>query len=251
MSEPDLTIDDLARGAGIPSRTVRFYQTRGLLPRPEMRGRVAHYGPAHVERLRRIAQLQDRGLKIKAIHELLGRVERGETRLEEWLGLEDRLREPWTGDESRIVNGAELASLAGDLRPGRLAELIRHGLVTRRGGSFLIPSLALLTLAIRLAITPSVAGRFVADGTIDPAFDPLTKLCGAFFPAFILIASGSIVALGAAIVAGGSLGEPLGWACLAAGLAIGASFVVIGDTLPAFVYLPTAAVGIAMLLSTR
>jgi DNA-binding transcriptional MerR regulator len=153
MSDPDLTIDDLARGAGIPSRTVRFYQTRGLLPRPEMRGRVAHYGPAHVERLRRIAQLQDRGLKIKAIHELLGRVERGETRLEEWLGLEDRLREPWAGDESRIVNGEELAALAGDLRPGRLADLVRFGLVARRGGSFLVPSLALLTLAVRLEAT--------------------------------------------------------------------------------------------------
>jgi len=150
MSDPDLTIDDLAREAGIPSRTVRFYQTRGLLPRPEMRGRVAHYGPAHVERLRLIAQLQDRGLKIKAIHELLGRVERGETRLEEWLGLEDRLREPWAGDESRIVNAEELAALAGDLRPGRLADLVRHGLVTRRGGSFLVPSLALLQLALRL-----------------------------------------------------------------------------------------------------
>ena len=150
MSDTDLTIDDLAREAGIPSRTVRFYQTRGLLPRPEMRGRVAHYGPAHVERLRLIAQLQDRGLKIKAIHELLGRVERGETRLEEWLGLEDRLREPWAGDESRIVNADELAALAGDLRPGRLADLVRHGLVTRRGGSFLVPSLALLQLALRL-----------------------------------------------------------------------------------------------------
>jgi DNA-binding transcriptional MerR regulator len=150
MSEPDLTIDDLARGAGIPSRTVRFYQTKGLLPRPEMRGRVAHYGPVHVERLRRIAQLQDRGLKIKAIQELLGRVERGETRLEEWLGLEDRLREPWASDESRVVNADELAALAGDLRPGRLADLLRHGLVTRRGGSYLVPSLAMLTIAVRL-----------------------------------------------------------------------------------------------------
>jgi hypothetical protein len=42
-----------------------------------------------------------------------------------------------------------------------------------------------------------------------------------------------------------------GSACLLAGLAIGASYVVMGDTLPAFAYLPTAAVGIAMLLSTR
>jgi DNA-binding transcriptional MerR regulator len=153
VTGPDLTIDDLAASAGLPSRTIRFYQTRGLLPRPEMRGRVAHYGPEHVERLRRIAELQDRGLKIKAIRELLGRVEKGETRLDAWLGLDDRLREPWAQDESRLVDEKELAALAGDLRPGRLADLVRHGLVARRGGSFLVPSLALLQLALRLEAT--------------------------------------------------------------------------------------------------
>jgi hypothetical protein len=107
----------------------------------------------------------------------------------------------------------------------------------------------LLTLAIRVAITPGVADGFVADGTVDPTFTPLTRLNGALFPAFILTASASIAALGAAIIAGGTLGEPLGWACLVAGLAIGGSYLVVGDTLPAFVYLPTAAVGLAMLLS--
>jgi DNA-binding transcriptional MerR regulator len=150
MTEPGPTIDDLARDVGLPTRTIRFYQSKGLLPRPEMAGRVAHYGPAHVERLRRIAQLQDRGLKIKAIQELLSRVERGETRLEEWLGLEDRLREPWAVDESRVVDADGVAALAGDLRPGRLADLVRHGLVVRRGAAFLVPSTALLQLAMRL-----------------------------------------------------------------------------------------------------
>jgi DNA-binding transcriptional MerR regulator len=150
VSGAPLTIDDLAREVALPSRTIRFYQSKGLLPRPEMAGRVAHYGPAHVERLRRIAQLQDRGLKIKAIQELLSRVERGETRLEEWLGLEDRLREPWAADESRVVDADGLSALAGDLRPGRLADLIRHGLVVRQGASFLVPSTALLQLALRL-----------------------------------------------------------------------------------------------------
>ena len=150
MTADALTIDDLARQAGLPSRTIRFYQSKGLLPRPEMHGRVAHYGPVHVERLRRIAELQDRGLKIKAIQEILGRVERGEAGLEEWLGLEDRLREPWANDEARVVDADGLAALAGELRPGRLAELIRHGLVARKGGSFLVPSPALLHLALRL-----------------------------------------------------------------------------------------------------
>jgi len=150
MTDPVLTIDDLAREAAIPSRTIRFYQSKGLLPRPEMHGRVAHYGPAHVERLRRIAELQDRGLKIKAIRELLDRVERGETRLDDWLGLEDRLREPWADDASRLVDEAGLVALAGDLRPGRLADLLRHGLVVRKGGSYLVQSPALLRLAMRL-----------------------------------------------------------------------------------------------------
>jgi len=53
-------------------------------------------------------------------------------------------------DESRVVDEKELAALAGELRPGRLADLVRHGLVARRGGAFLVPSLALLQLALRL-----------------------------------------------------------------------------------------------------
>ena len=44
----------------------------GALMPPEIRGRVAYYGPAHVERLKLIAQLQDRGLRIDAIRDLLG-----------------------------------------------------------------------------------------------------------------------------------------------------------------------------------
>ena len=59
-----LTIDELAAQVGVPTRTIRFYQARGALMRPEIRGRVAYYGDAHVERIKLIAQLQDRGLRI-------------------------------------------------------------------------------------------------------------------------------------------------------------------------------------------
>ncbi len=136
--------------------------------------------------------------------------------------------------------------------------ILMPGLVGERGAAmawvsavvFVLAAVPwLLTLAIRLAVTPGVADGFVADGTVGPTFPPLARLSDALFPAFILIASGSIVALGVSIVAGGALGGPLGWVCVVAGLAIGGSYVVIGDTLPAFIYLPTAAVGIAMLLS--
>jgi len=37
-------------------------------------------------------------------------------------------------------------------------------------------------LAIRLAVTPVVAGRFVADGTVDQTFAALARLGEALFP---------------------------------------------------------------------
>ena len=134
------------------------------------------------------------------------------------------------------------------------------GLVGERGTSlawaaavaFLLAAVPwLLMLAIRLAITPGVAAGFVASGTVDPAFVPLDRLGGAFFPAFMLLASGSLVALGVAIVAGGSLAVTLGGACIIAGVVFGAGYLLLGDMLPAFVYFPTAAVGIVLFLSGR
>ena len=47
----DYSIDELAAHTGIPSRTIRFYQSKGALPTPERRGRKAFYTNAHVERL--------------------------------------------------------------------------------------------------------------------------------------------------------------------------------------------------------
>jgi hypothetical protein len=108
----------------------------------------------------------------------------------------------------------------------------------------------LVVLAIRLTITPGVAAGFVADGAVDPAFVSIDRLGGALFPPFMLVASGSIVALGAAIVAGGSLAVGLGWACVVAGVLFGGGYLVLGDMLPAFVYFPTTAVGIALLLAS-
>ena len=70
-----MTIDDLAAAAKVPTRTIRFYQARGALQRPEIRGRTAYYGPAHVERLKLIAQLQDRGLRISAIRDLVSSID--------------------------------------------------------------------------------------------------------------------------------------------------------------------------------
>ena len=67
-----MSLAELAEESGIPARTVRFYIARGLLDGPEIAGRGASYGPAHLERLRKIRQLQQRGMTLADIARALG-----------------------------------------------------------------------------------------------------------------------------------------------------------------------------------
>src|SRR5271165_2765131 len=64
-------IDDLAHRAGVTVDTVRYYQREGLMPDGLRAGRVKLYGPAHLERLDRIRDLQGRGFSLAAIRALL------------------------------------------------------------------------------------------------------------------------------------------------------------------------------------
>jgi DNA-binding transcriptional MerR regulator len=145
-----LTIDELAASTRLPSRTIRFYQSKGALMPPEIRGRVAYYGNGHVERLKLIAQLQDRGLRIDAIGDLLKKIDRGELDLAEWLGVEEQMQTPWANDQPRTVTEAELYDLAGARRPALLADLVRTRIVERRGDVYLVASPALLATAVKL-----------------------------------------------------------------------------------------------------
>jgi len=67
MAKKSLSLSELAGKAGIPARTVRFYISRGLLPRPVGAGRGARYEEMHLERLREILQLQREGLTLAEI----------------------------------------------------------------------------------------------------------------------------------------------------------------------------------------
>ena len=152
MSEDGHTIDEVASIAQVPSRTIRFYQARGALMAPEIRGRVAYYGEKHVERLKLIAQLQDRGLSINAIRDLLMSIDKGETDLAEWLGVESALQASWANDQARTVTESELYELAGTRRPGLIADLLRAKLLERRGDVLLLLSPALLGVAMKLEV---------------------------------------------------------------------------------------------------
>lgn len=148
--EGEYTIDELSAETHVPSRTIRYYQSKGTLPKPEIRGRVAVYNQTHVDRLELIGTLQDRGLRLKAIRDLLGRVDRGEITLEEWLGLEANLQTRWSEDAPRLMSKEELWELAGSDRPGGIAGLIRLDLVQCQGDDYLVTSPALVTAFVAL-----------------------------------------------------------------------------------------------------
>ena len=69
--EHGLRVEELARRADVSVDTIRFYQKRRLLPPPRREGRIVWYGPAHVERLARIKDLQRRGFSLVIIRRLL------------------------------------------------------------------------------------------------------------------------------------------------------------------------------------
>jgi DNA-binding transcriptional MerR regulator len=64
-------IEQLARASGMAVDTIRFYQGKGLLEAPRRDGRVTWYGDSHLERLRRIRDLQQRGFTLTVIRRFL------------------------------------------------------------------------------------------------------------------------------------------------------------------------------------
>jgi DNA-binding transcriptional MerR regulator len=85
-AHPTLTIDQLAAATGTTSRRIRSYQTLGLLPHPELRGRTGLYGDDHLDRVCAILRLQDRGFSLESLSVLFTALEAGRT-LGEVLGV--------------------------------------------------------------------------------------------------------------------------------------------------------------------
>ncbi len=150
--ETTYTIDELAAYTKVPSRTIRFYQARGILDRPKRVGRKAVYTGDHVARLELIARLQDRGMRLRGMKQLLARKD-SDAAVSHWLGLSEKLTEPWSEDRATVVDAAELERLIGDRPDGTLASLVDVGLVERRDdapGSYFLRSQGLLEVALKL-----------------------------------------------------------------------------------------------------
>jgi DNA-binding transcriptional MerR regulator len=146
-----MTIDELAREAGVTSRNIRAYQTRGLLPSPRMEGRVGYYDESHLARLRYIASLQDRGFSLAAIQCLLDAWEEGRG-LNDVLGFEEALTAPWSDETPERVSLDWLVErfpeALGDL--GLVERSVSLGLLVEVDGQFEAPSPRLLRIGAEL-----------------------------------------------------------------------------------------------------
>ena len=102
-----MTIEELAARSGVTTRNIRNYQTRRLLPPPLVERRVGLYDDRHLARLRLIARLQEQGFSLAGIAELLQAWERG-MGLDDLLGFEAALTQPWTDEEPEVIPAAVL-----------------------------------------------------------------------------------------------------------------------------------------------
>jgi DNA-binding transcriptional MerR regulator len=68
---PGLTVHELAERVGMTVRNLREWQTLGLLPRPEVRGRTGFYDPSVVERIEGIQRLHAEGFPLELIRRML------------------------------------------------------------------------------------------------------------------------------------------------------------------------------------
>lgn len=120
-----LRVEELASETGVSVDTIRFYQKRRLLAPPRREGRIAWYGPEHLDRLTRIRELQQQGLSLALIRRLLdGELDPTDATLAAAVADE-------TADE--LLTLSELATRAGV--PETLLELVVHEglLVPQRG----------------------------------------------------------------------------------------------------------------------
>ncbi|MFD3991746.1 MerR family transcriptional regulator [Streptomyces sp. NPDC058583] len=153
-AQPEYRIEDLAHHSGATVRTIRAYQDRGLLPRPERRGRSNVYGDAHLARLRQIADLLDRGYTLASIKELLEAWDTGRG-LGGVLGLVAEVHGPWTDEEADRISRAELdARFGGTPDEAAILEAVELGVLEplpdRETEEYLVPSPQELAVAAEL-----------------------------------------------------------------------------------------------------
>jgi DNA-binding transcriptional MerR regulator len=111
-------------------RNVRAYAARGLIAAPRLVGRTGFYGPDHVNRLKLVRELLDRGYTLAAVEQALER--NASLPAGQALDLLDTLSDPRGEDEPEEIEVESLARMANvETDPEFIAQLEGLGLLTR------------------------------------------------------------------------------------------------------------------------
>src|ERR1051326_5291108 len=93
-AEPALAIGEIARAAGVPASTIRYYERQGLLPSPAREGGKRRYDAGVLRLLRVIEIAKQAGFSLREIRRLLHGFDRRARPSERWRALaEDKLRD--------------------------------------------------------------------------------------------------------------------------------------------------------------
>lgn len=126
----EFTIEELARHAGMTVRNVRAYASRGLIAAPRIQGRTGYYNRGHLQRLRLVRELLNRGYTLAAAEQAVASSPAsaaGHT-----LNLLDILAEPTDSEVPELMTIDDLAALANVHRDNELIQaLAQLGLVER------------------------------------------------------------------------------------------------------------------------
>lgn len=139
-----------------------------------------------------------------------------------------------------VATTAALAMLALVLE---VAEAARAGLVAGTAAYAVGGVLWCAMLAIRSRVTPALAGR----SDPDPAASLLDEAQGGLFAAYVLMTASALVVIGATLAIGGGVSVVVAGLAVLVGVGAIVIQVVTGDLVPAVLYLPTLAIGIALL----
>jgi DNA-binding transcriptional MerR regulator len=141
-----IPLADLAERVGMTPRNIRAHQSRGLLPPPVRRGRVACYGQEHETALLRIKELQSRGYNLAAIEALIL------DGADESTALQRVVLAPLLAHDEVVLTWTQIAAMFDqEPDPERYQRAVESGMVgVTDEGDLVAPSRALLDGARKL-----------------------------------------------------------------------------------------------------
>jgi len=185
----EMRVEELARRAGVRVDTVRYYQSRGLLPLPRRSGRVALYDEEHLKCLERVRSLQAKGFTLATIARVLaGELDVADQALVGALAGEvlssaggelldlDTLAER-TGVPAGILRAVEREGLLVPRRVGDTEGYTEDDVAVARAGLVLLEWGLPLSELLDLARTHDQAMRDVAERAVD-MFDTYVRVAG-------------------------------------------------------------------------